>query len=138
MVNGSGRTWVLAASGLPCGGQWQPRRSSTPPAAHHRPRPRLHPLPKGETPTITPAQAQQLFSLVDELLKFSSQETGLPIKSTVKRQLTTRAAVESYLQEKFNEDEGAKRLQRGEIVLKKFGLLDRDFALKPFLLALLE
>jgi hypothetical protein len=28
-------------------------------------------------------------------------------------------------------------MQRDEIVLKKFGLLDRDFALKPFLLALL-
>jgi hypothetical protein len=87
---------------------------------------------------ITPAQAKQLFALVDDLLKFSSQETGLPIKSTVKRRLTTRAAVEGYLNEKFNEDEGAKHLQRGEIVLKKFGLLDRDFTLKPFLLALLK
>ena len=46
---------------------------------------------------ITPEQASKLFSLVDELLQFSSQETGLPIKSTVKRQLTTRATVESYL-----------------------------------------
>jgi len=87
---------------------------------------------------ITPEQAQQLFALVDELLKFSSQDTGLPVKGTVKRQMTTRAAVESYLTEKFNEDEGAKRLQRDEIVLKKFGLLDRDFELKPFLLALLK
>jgi hypothetical protein len=88
--------------------------------------------------SITPEQARQLFSLVDELIQFSSQETGLPIKSTVKRQLTTRAAVESYLNEKFNEDQGSKRLQRDEIVLKKFGLLDRDFELKPFLLALLK
>lgn len=87
---------------------------------------------------ITPEQAQQLFGLVDDLLKFSSQETGLPIKSTVKRQLTTRAAVESYLSQKFNEDEDAKRMQRSEIVLKKFGLLDRDFDLKPFLLSLLK
>ncbi len=87
---------------------------------------------------ITPEQAKQLFSLVDELIKFSSQETGLPIRSEVKRQLTTRAAVESYLTEKFNEDEDAKRMQRSEIVLKKFGLLDRDFDLKPFLLALLK
>jgi hypothetical protein len=87
---------------------------------------------------ITPEQARQLFSLVDELIKFSSQETGLPIKSDVKRQVTNRSAVESYLEEKFNEDEGAKRLERGEIVLKKFGMLDRDFALKPFLLALLK
>ena len=87
---------------------------------------------------ITPEQAKELFSLVDELLKFSSQETGLPIKSDVKRQMTTRAAVEKYLSEKFEEDEDAKRMQRSEIVLKKFGLLDRDFSLKPFLLALLK
>jgi hypothetical protein len=91
-----------------------------------------------ESTRISPAQAKELFSLVDELLQFSSRETGLPVKSSVKRQLTTRAAVESFLRQKFDEDDGAKRLQRGEIVLKKFGLLDRDFELKPFLLALLK
>jgi hypothetical protein len=93
--------------------------------------------PKAET-HITPDQAKQLFSLVDELIKFSSEETGLPIKSEVKRQITSRAEVESYLRQKFDEDESAKRMQRGEIVLKKFGMIDRDFALKPFLLALLK
>ena len=87
---------------------------------------------------ITPEEAKQLFGLVDQLIKFSSQETGLPIKSEVKRQLTTRTAVEKYLKEKFEDDEDAKRMQRSEIVLKKFGLLDRDFDLKPFLLALLK
>lgn len=87
---------------------------------------------------ITPEQAKQLFALVDQLMQFSSQETGLPIKSEVKRRLTSRAAVEAYLKERFNDDQGAKRLQQGEIVLKKFGLLDKDFDLKPFLLALLK
>ena len=99
----------------------------------------------GETPEssdktihITPDQAKQLFSAVDVLLKYSSDESGLPIKSEVKRQMTSRDVVEGYLKQKFDEDEGAKRLQRAEIVLNKFGLLDRDFALKPFLLALLK
>jgi hypothetical protein len=92
-----------------------------------------------KTPSkITPEQARQLFALVDVLIKFSSDETGLPIKSSVKRQLTSRDAVEKYLEEKFNEDQGTKRLQRDEVVLKKFGLLDHDFELKPFLLALLK
>ena len=86
---------------------------------------------------ISPDQAKQLFSLVDDLIKFSSQDSGLAIKSTVKRRITSRAEVESYLKGKFDEDEGSKRMQRDEIVLKKFGLLDKDFALKPFLLALL-
>ena len=87
---------------------------------------------------ITPEQERQLFALVDELIKFSSDETGLPIKSGVKRQITSREAVESYVKSKFEEDQSARRLQRDEVVLKKFGLLDRDFALKPFLLELLK
>jgi hypothetical protein len=87
---------------------------------------------------ITPEQERQLFALVDELIKFSSDETGLPIKSEVKRQITSRDAVESYVKSKFEEDQSARRMQRDEIVLKKFGLLDRDFVLKPFLLELLK
>jgi hypothetical protein len=129
------QTWTLAAAVCLAGLTAAPAQQQAP--ATTSPQTQTPSPAKGET-HITPAQAQQLFSLVDELLKFSSQETGLPIKNTVKRQLTTRAAVESYLLEKFNEDQGAKRLQRGEIVLKKFGLLDRDFALRPFLLALLK
>ena len=110
----------------------------TAPSAAPAPRPSDGDESAKSAARITPEQAQQLFALVDELIKFSSEETGLPIKSAVKRQLTTRATVEAYLDEKFNEDEGAKRLQRDEIVLKKFGLIDHDFALKPFLLALLK
>ena len=112
----------------------------TAPVSPHQPPPGSAQDPdNGKPPThITPDQAKQLFSLVDELIKFSSDETGLPVKDHVKRELTTRTAVENYLTEKFDEDQDAKRLQRDEIVLKKFGLLDRDFALKPFLLALLK
>lgn len=90
------------------------------------------------TSHITPDQARQLFASVDQIMKFASDDTGLPIKSPVKRQLTTRDAVESYLVQRFNDDKESKRMERDEIVLKKFGLLDRDFALKPFLLALLK
>jgi hypothetical protein len=93
--------------------------------------------PPAET-HITPEQAKELFASMDELLKFASEETGLPLKHPVKRTLTTRAAVEKYLSQKFDEDEDSKRMQRGEIVLKKFGLLDRDFDLKPFMLILLK
>ena len=100
--------------------------------------PKSQSAPAQATGKITPEQTRQLFALVDTLIKFSSDETGLPIKSQVKRQIISRASVESYLKEKFDEDESARRMQRDEIVLKKFGLLDRDFALKPFLLALLK
>ena len=68
---------------------------------------------------------------------FASNDTKLPIEHSVKRKLISRDEVNSYLREKFDEDEGAKRMERSEIVLKKFGLLDRDFHLRPFLLTLL-
>jgi hypothetical protein len=80
---------------------------------------------------ITPEQARQLFALVDELIKFSSDETGLPIKSTVKRR-SPPALPSKATSREVQEDESAKRMQRDEIVLKKFGLLDRDFASSPF------
>jgi hypothetical protein len=89
-----------------------------------------------ETP-MTPAQAKELFRSVDDILHFASDDSRLPIKREVKRKLQTRASVEKYVVDKFNDDEDAKRMQRSEIVLKKFGLLDRDFQLKPFLVSLL-
>lgn len=153
-------TESLCLAALLCGAAWRMSAQTvapSAPAATQTPsskQPAAHLEEKGKTDAgasaesnpvgedgdthITPSQAKQLFSLVDELLKFSSQESGFPIKSDVKRQMTTRVAVEHYLNEKFNEDEDAKRMQRSEIVLKKFGLLDRDFDLKPFLLALLK
>ncbi|HXB62818.1 MAG TPA: hypothetical protein VNU94_08230 [Acidobacteriaceae bacterium] len=87
---------------------------------------------------ISPAQAKELFNSVGVILKFASADTKLPVHHDVKRKLTTRDAVEKYLVEKMNDDKDAKRMERSEIVLKKFGLLDRDFQLRPFLLALLK
>jgi hypothetical protein len=87
---------------------------------------------------ISPAQAKELFNSVGVILKFASNDSKLPIKHDVKRKMTTREAVEKYLVEKMNDDKDAKRMERSEIVLKKFGLLDRDFQLRPFLLQLLK
>jgi hypothetical protein len=86
---------------------------------------------------MTREQARELFRSVDDILNFVSADTKLPIVHSVKRKLISRDEVTSYLQKKFDEDEGAKRLERSEIVLKKFGLLDRDFHLRPFLISLL-
>ena len=86
---------------------------------------------------MTKGQAKELFRSVDEILNFVSSDTKLPIEHSVKRKLLSRDEVNRYLKVKFDEDEGAKRLERSEIVLKKFGLLDRDFHLRPFLVELL-
>jgi len=90
----------------------------------------------GQAP-MTKEQAKELFRSVDEILSFASNDTKLPIEHTVKRKLISRDEVNQYLRERFDEDEGRKRMERSEIVLKKFGLLDRDFHLGPFLLSLL-
>jgi hypothetical protein len=94
---------------------------------------------QGTTETkISPKEAEELFRSVDEIMKFASQDTDLPIHHPVKRRLTSRDEVTAYLEKHMVEDEDAQRLKRSELVLKKFGLLPRDYDLGKFLLALLR
>jgi hypothetical protein len=86
---------------------------------------------------ITPQEADELFHSVDEIMQFDSKVTGLPIKHEVKRKLTSRDEVIAYLTKHMN-DKDTQRLRRSELVLKKFGLLPRDFDLEKLLLALLR
>ena len=86
---------------------------------------------------MTKQQSKELLESVDQIMAFASKDTGLPGVPHVKRKLVSRDEVNKYLIKNFDEDESAKRLQRSEIVLKKFGLLSSDFALRPFLLSLL-
>ena len=118
-----------------------PVAASAPPAA-----PSALPVVPGVAPggqgeaahaPLTKAQAKELFRSVDDILSFASEDTDLAIEHRVKRKLITRDEVNKYLREKFDEDEGAKRMERSEIVLKKFGLLDHDFDLQPFMISLL-
>jgi len=87
---------------------------------------------------ISPQEAERLFRSVDEILRFASKDTSFPIKHEVKRQLVSRDEVEAYVTKHTSEDEDAKRMRRSELVLKKFGLLPRDFDLGKFLVALLK
>ena len=75
---------------------------------------------------------------MDEILKFASKDTSLPIHDEVKRRLVNRDEVVAFIRKHMAEDEDAQRLQRSELVLKKFGLLPRDFDLQTFLVALLR
>jgi hypothetical protein len=87
---------------------------------------------------ISPQEAEELFRSVDQILRFASKDTDFPIKHEVKRRLIDRNEVASYVEKHTTEDEDAKRLRRSEQVLKKFGLLPRDFDLGTFLVALLR
>jgi len=95
------------------------------------------PAAKPET-HITPQQAEELFRSVDDILHFASQDTGLPIRHAVKRALVSRDQVMKYVESRMGGDKDAQRLRRSELVLKKFGLLPRNFDLQTFLIALLR
>ena len=96
------------------------------------------PVPVPKEPHITPEQTAELFRSVNQILTFASEDSEFPIKHEVKRRLITRDEVEKYIQDKLKDDKDAKKMQREEIVLKKFGFLDRDFQLQPFLVSLLK
>ncbi len=120
----------------------QPDQSAQPGAQQQQP---TKPIPPPDEPKdesrgdvkITPRQAEELFHTVDEILAFDSKETGLKIKHDIKRKLTNRDEVVSYLTNHLK-DEDTQRLRRSELVLKKFGLLPHDFNLETFLVALLR
>jgi hypothetical protein len=109
--------------------QSQPQTSPNPaPAPEEQEKPEVK---------ITPQQAQELFHSVDEILQFDSTQSGLPVRHNVKRRLTSRDEVVSYLT-KHMDDEDTKRMLRSELVLKKFGLVPRDFDLEKLEVALLR
>ncbi len=118
---------VLLISVLLCGA-WSQDQPQTAPAQNS---------PAPET-TVSPKEAKELFRSVDEILQFASQDTDLPIKHKVKRKLTKRDEVESYIKKSMKDDKDAKRLERSSAVLKKFGLLPRDFDLSSFLVTMLR
>jgi len=116
-----------------------PDKNTPPPATAQEPKPSptQEPPKENEEVKITPRQAEELFHSVDEILEFDSKQTGLPIKREIKRKLTSRDEVVSYLTKHLN-DEDTQRLRRSELVLKKFGLLPHDFDLQTFLVKLLR
>ena len=122
---------VLIFSGLICGA-W----SQTPPQTQ----PSQPPAAAPATPEtiVSPKEAKELFRSVDEILQFASQDTGLPIQHKVKRRLTKRDEVQSYIEKSMKDDKDAKRLERSSAVLKKFGLIPRDFDLSKFLVTMLR
>jgi len=137
-------TLLLLAAALGCAHRSAGHETPPPPAAQATPEAKTPTADKAEQATaqtetrISPKEADALFREVDEILKFSSDDTGLPIKKEVKRRLTSRNEVEAYLEKNMAEDKDAQRLRRSELVLKKFGLLPRDFDLQTFLVALLK
>jgi hypothetical protein len=122
-----------------------PQTPPTPPTAgasvqeqpSQAPAPSQNTAPAESQKPITKAQAKELFRSVDEILQFVSQDTGLPIKHKVKRKLITRRKVERYVEKRMKDDKDTQRLERSQLVLKKFGMIPQDYDLHSELLKLL-
>jgi hypothetical protein len=125
-------------------GQQPPAQTAPPPpAAEQQTAPEKPTLPNEEAPPpekehkITPDETRELFQSVDQILHFASRDTLLPVKHSVKKTMVSRAEVENYIGDKFKDDVDRIRFERSELVLKKFGLLPRQFNLHDFLIKLL-
>ena len=79
---------------------------------------------------MTERDKQEIFSSVDKILAFASQDTGLTRPAKVGRELLGQADVEQRVQQRMEDDKSAQRLERTELALKKFGLLPRDFQMR--------
>jgi hypothetical protein len=100
--------------------------------------PQAQPAPPPESlKPMTKAQAKELFRSVDEILEFVSRDTGLPIRHKVKRKLITREKVERYVEKRLKDDKDTQRLERSQLVLKKFGMIPPDYDLHSEFLKLL-
>jgi hypothetical protein len=111
------RTILILA--LVLGASWAPRLTAQTTTA-----PVSQPTATQQAPEklLTAAQSKELLASVPQMLEFSSQDTGLAIHSKVKGRITSRDAVEKFLNDKLKNDKDAKRMERSELVMKKFGL----------------
>jgi hypothetical protein len=119
---------------LLAGGAWPQSQPQTPPSQP----PAAEAARATQETIVSPKEAKALFRSVDEILQFASQDTGLPIEHKVKRRLTKRDEVQSYIEKSMKDDKDAKRLERSSAVLKKFGLIPRNFDLSKFLITMLR
>jgi len=82
---------------------------------------------------MTDEDTKKLFSAVDKIFAFASEDSGFPKHSSVKRQLVSRTEVEKYMKDQMQKAEYVQRFGRSELTMKKFGLLPRNFNLQEFL-----
>ncbi|HKW19517.1 MAG TPA: hypothetical protein VJO35_18555 [Terriglobales bacterium] len=87
-----------------------------------------------EDTKMTEEDAKKLFTAVDQIAKFASDDSGFPLHSPVKRRMISPDDLEDSARANLNKQEYADRFARSELTMKKFGLLPRDFDLKEFLI----
>jgi len=79
--------------------------------------------------------SQDLLGQADLILQQMSELTGLPIKSSLKKQIISRAEVEKYLAENLRVEMTPQEIHIQEATLRAFGLVSPDFDLEKFLIS---
>jgi hypothetical protein len=82
---------------------------------------------------MTDSDTKKLFALVDKVFAFAAEDTGMPKRAVVKRQMVSKADVEKFATGRLAREEYTQRFAQAELSMKKLGFLPRDFNLRDFL-----
>src|SRR5216684_7595161 len=82
---------------------------------------------------MTDSDTKKLFELVDKVFAFAAEDTGMPKRAVVKRQMVSKANVEKFASGRLAREEYTQRFAQAELSMKKLGFLPRDFNLREFL-----
>jgi hypothetical protein len=82
---------------------------------------------------MTDVDEKELFSSVDKVFEFASNDTGFSKRSNVKKKLVGQSDIEKFTKDRLARADFSQRFARSELTMKKFGLLPRDFNLREFL-----
>jgi len=85
---------------------------------------------------ISEAEAKEFFRSLDDILKFASEHTGLPILHPVKKKLATREEVAKVVEKRMKEQGNGERFDRSARSLIKLGLLPHEFNLREYMLGM--
>jgi hypothetical protein len=83
---------------------------------------------------VSAEDGRKLLQSVDEITQFSSQDSGLPKLTPIRRRLIGRAEAENHFKSKTaDEAQNERRVNDAAVVLKKFGMLPPQFELSSAL-----
>ncbi len=91
--------------------------------------------PKGATSKTDPAE---FLRTVDEVLSDMSNLLGLPQTEPLKKTLRSREEIRAYILRQMDEDKDADKRAIDEKILKKLGLIPKDFPLDSYMVDLLS
>ena len=87
-----------------------------------------------EEKQMTTEDAKKLFAAVDRIAEFASEDSGFPLRTTIKRRVVSPDEVEKEARAKMAHEDYSGHFANSELSMKKLGLLPRNFSLKEFLI----